>query len=119
MRSLRNNYALHVYHDTIPSCDVINCTVVSRVSTHGRLNITHNFGMHGCLPQDMTFVTLCMGSGCLPGIWYTQIFPLRLTLLSVQLLVIVNLSAIRHAQCSFATWAWRIQLAGNQHLYIS
>ena len=25
-------------------------TVVSRVSTHGRLNITHDFGPHGCLP---------------------------------------------------------------------
>ena len=25
-------------------------TVVSRVSTHGRLIITHNFGPHGCLP---------------------------------------------------------------------
>ena len=25
-------------------------TIVSRVSAHGRLNITHDFGPHGCLP---------------------------------------------------------------------
>ena len=25
-------------------------TVVSQISAHGRLNITHNFGLHGRLP---------------------------------------------------------------------
>ena len=29
----------------------ISFTVVSRVSAHGHLNITHYFGPHGCLPR--------------------------------------------------------------------
>ena len=27
------------------------CTVVFRVSTHGHLNVTHDFGPRGCLPR--------------------------------------------------------------------
>ena len=30
--------------------EIISITVVSRVSTHGHLNITHDFGLHGRLP---------------------------------------------------------------------
>ena len=42
---------------TKPACTYIRTTIVSRVSAHGRLNITRDFGPHGRLP----------GSGHLPG----------------------------------------------------
>ena len=31
-------------------CTIYSSTVVSQVSAHGRLNITRDFGSHGCLP---------------------------------------------------------------------
>ena len=37
----------------LPECPLFGSstiTIVSRVSTHERLNITRNFGLHGCLP---------------------------------------------------------------------
>ena len=37
-----------VYNIIIYRYDI---TVVSRVSAHGRLNITRNFGLYGCLPR--------------------------------------------------------------------
>ena len=34
----------------------IVCTVVSHVSTHGHLNITHDFGQHEVLTRDINFI---------------------------------------------------------------
>ena len=36
--------------ETLLQTDPYTITVVSRVSAHGRLNINHNFGLHGRLP---------------------------------------------------------------------
>ena len=63
-------------------------SLVSQVSTHGRLNITHYFGPHGCLPK-IKILYICIEAatvaprnvvhGRLPGsgrlsstLWYTQ-----------------------------------------------
>ena len=35
----------------MPECSLYTVTVVSRVSAHGCLNITHDFGLHGHLPR--------------------------------------------------------------------
>ena len=48
-------------------------TVVSQVSAHGYLNVTHDFGMHGRLPGTShkkllhKLTPCCVVDGCLPG----------------------------------------------------
>ena len=44
-------------------------TVVSQVNAHGRLNITRNFGPHGCLPGIKIQDRSCYSGPLKCGIW--------------------------------------------------